>query len=107
MMNWHTNHLDQKIDETWTNDEQHKYMLNMNQIVNDCLVTWFDPENSETPPTHNELDRATRYIQAKVYQTIQREVDMQREALLANWPRAPTRETPERFDISSTAGDTE
>ena len=108
MMNWNTDYLDGKINDTWTNDEQQKYMLNMNQIVNDCLVTWFEPETSGyTPPSDGDVDRATRHIQAKVYQAIQREIDTQKEALRANWPRAPTKETPERFDISSAAGDNE
>jgi len=78
----------------------------MNQLVHDCLETWFEPEFSGfTPPSDGDVERATRFIQAKVYQTIQREVDKQKDALRRRWPRAPTKETPERFDISSTAGD--
>ena len=108
MMNWNTDYLDGKINDTWTNDEQRKYTVNMNQIVYDCLVTWFEPETSGyTPPSDGDIERATRHIQAKVYQAIQHEIDIGKEALRANWPRAPTKETPERFDISSAAGDNE
>ena len=102
MMDGKHDHLDYKIDYTWTAEETQKYDLNMNKLVHDCLETWFEPEYAGyTPPSDGDVERATRFIQAKVYQTIQREVDKQKVVLRERWPRA----TPERFDISSTAGD--
>ena len=72
--------------------------MNMKNMVDNCLEAWFQPEYAgTTPPTDGEVDRATRSIQAKVYQTIQREVDKQKTV---RWPRVK----PERFDISSAAG---
>ena len=113
MMNWNTDYLDGKIKDTWNADEQQKYTVNMNQIVHDCLVSWFQPEHAGlTPPSDGEIERATRHIQAKVYQAIQHEMNIGKETLRANWPKssAPSvveNETPEMFDISSTAGDQE
>ena len=124
MMGWNTNYLDRKIGDTWNADDQRKYTTNVNQIVHDCLVSWFQPDTGRvsgyTPPSDEDIESVGKHIQAKVYQAIQHEIDNSKETLRAKWPkpRAPTfREiivveegenvTPEMFDISSTNGDNE
>ena len=99
MMEQKHDHLDYCIETDWTEEEMDIYDLNMKNMVDSFLNGWFHHRYSgtNTHPTDAEVDRATRSIQAKVYQTIQHEADKERNL---RWPKV----LPERFDISSAAG---
>ena len=85
MMDLRYDHLDSGIEMYWTEEEMEIHDQNLKNMVGNCIDAWFNirTNGNTTRPTEAEQDRATRSIQAKVYQTIQREMEKQKTM---RWP---------------------